>query len=94
MKTIRLVTASLLTLSLGTLLGAADKQIADSQHKWIEVYQKQKNIPLPEAMIGVPIGAAKSVPLCILLNPSIGCFLIPNDEESLAPLMGVFIKAF
>ena len=51
MKTIRLVTASFLTLSLGTLLEAADKQIADSQHKWIEVYQKQKNIPLPETML-------------------------------------------
>ena len=51
MKTIRLVTASLLTVSLATLLGAADKQIADSQQKWIEVYQKQKNIPLPEAML-------------------------------------------
>ena len=38
----------------------------------------------------VPNGAAKSVPLCILLNPSIGCFLIPKGEESLAPLIGVF----
>ena len=51
MKTIRLITAALLTLSLATLLGAEDKQIADSQRKWIEVYQKQKNIPLPEAML-------------------------------------------
>ncbi len=50
--------------------------------------------PLPDAMIGVPIGAAKSVPLCILLKPSIGCFLIPKAEESLAPLIGVFINAF
>ena len=32
--------------------------------------------------------------LCILLNPSIGCFLIPKGEDNLAPLIGVFIKAF
>lgn len=51
MKTIRLVTASLLTVSFATLLGAADNQIADSQQKWIEVYQKQKNIPLPDGML-------------------------------------------
>ena len=50
--------------------------------------------PLPDAMIGVPIGAAKSVPLCILLKPSIGCFLIPKGEDSLAPFIGVFINAF
>ena len=40
------------------------------------------------------IGAAKSVPRCILLNPSIGCFLIPNGEDNLAPFIGVFIKVF
>ena len=51
-------------------------------------------VPLPDAIIGVPSFAAKSVPLCILLNPSIGCFLIPKDEESLAPLIGVFMSAF
>ena len=50
--------------------------------------------PSPDAMIGVPIGAAKSVPLCILLKPRIGCFLIPKLEDNLAPLIGVFIKVF
>ena len=50
--------------------------------------------PSPDAMIGVPIGAAKSVPLCILLKPKIGCFLIPKLEDSLAPFIGVFIKVF
>ena len=48
-------------------------------------------VPEPEAMIGVPLGAAKSVPLCILLYPNIGCFLIPKDEDRRAPLIGVFI---
>jgi len=38
-------------------------------------------VPVPEAMIGVPIGAAKSVPVCILLKPCIGCFLIPKEED-------------
>ena len=51
-------------------------------------------IPFPEAIIGVPIGAAKSVPRCILLNPSIGCFLIPKGDDNLAPFIGVFINAF
>ena len=31
----------------------------------------------PAAKIGVPVGAAKSTPLCILLYPDIGCFRIP-----------------
>ena len=54
----------------------------------------QKDMIDPEAIIGVPIGAAKSVPRCILLKPSIGCFRIPNGEDNLAPLIGVFIRAF
>ena len=51
MKTIRFVTAFLITVSFANLLGAADNQIADSQQKWIEVYQGQKNIPLPNSML-------------------------------------------
>ena len=51
-------------------------------------------IPSPDAIIGVPVGAAKSVPRCILLNPSIGCFLIPKGDDNLAPLIGVFMRAF
>ena len=45
-------------------------------------------------IIGVPFGAAKSVPVCILVKPSIGCFRLPKEDESLAPFIGVFIKVF
>lgn len=51
MKMKRFVTASLFTLSLISLFGATGNQISDSQEKWIEVYEKQKNIPSPESML-------------------------------------------
>ena len=51
-------------------------------------------VPSPEAIIGVPVGAAKSVPVCILVKPSIGCFLFPKLEDNLAPLIGVFMRVF
>ena len=49
--------------------------------------------PFPEAIIGVPIGAVKSVPRCILLNPSIDVFSYQR-EESLAPFIAFSLKLF
>jgi len=39
-------------------------------------------VPSAAARIGVPSGAAKSVPVCIFRSPVIGCTRIPNGEVS------------
>ena len=75
--------------SSGTALSGSNNLFLDTSNNRLGIGTLS-----PDAIIGVPIGAAKSVPLCILLYPSIGCFLIPKGEESCAPLIGVFINAF
>lgn len=40
-----------LSLSIAAVTLVAENKIADSQRKWIEVYQKQENIPAPADML-------------------------------------------
>ena len=51
MKTKFLQTITLLALSISPFVGAAENKVADSQKKWIEVYEKQVNIPKPADML-------------------------------------------
>ena len=81
----------------------------DNTDKWLHVFEDEfasneeiqkeiktfkLSVPFPAAYIGVPLRAAKSIPLCNLLYPKIGCFLYPNPEDNLAPLIGVLSNAF
>jgi hypothetical protein len=51
-------------------------------------------VPSPAARIGVPIGAAMSMPLCAFQTLNTGCTRIEKPDEMRVNATGDFRKAF